>query len=46
MESGTATAVPPDTQDVQFLNDSDDPLVQSKINLEEDLGRFSRRLDL
>ena len=45
-ESRTATVVPPDTQDVQFLSDSYDALVQSKTNLEEDLGRFSRRLDL
>ena len=45
-ESRTATVVPPDTQDVQFLSDSYDALVQSKTSLEEDLGRFSRRLDL
>ena len=32
-ESRTATVVPPDTRDVQFLSDSDDALVQSKTNL-------------
>ena len=35
-ESRTATIVPPDTQDVQFLSDSYDALVQSKSTLEED----------
>lgn len=44
-ESRPATVVPPDTQDLQFLSDSYDALVQSKTSLEEDLGRFSRRLD-
>ena len=45
-ESRAATVVPPGTQDVQFLSDSYDALVQSKTSIEEDLGRFSRRLDL
>ena len=45
-ESRSATVVPPDTQDVQFLSDSYDALVQSKTCVEEDLGRFFRRLDL
>ena len=45
-ESRTATVVLPDKQDVQFLSDSYDALVQSKTSLEEDLGRYSRRLDL
>ena len=44
--SCTATVIPPDTQDVQFLSDSYDALVQSKTSIEEDLGRFSLRLDL
>ena len=42
--SCTATVIPPDTQDVQFLSDSFDALVQSKTSI--DLGRFSLRLDL
>ena len=45
-DSCTATVIPPDTQDVQFLSDSYDALVQSKTSIEEDLGRFSLRLDL
>ena len=45
-DSCTATVIPPETQDVQFLSDSYDALVQSKTNIEEDLGRFSLRLDL
>ena len=44
--SCTATVIPPDTQDVQFLSDSYDALVQSKTSMEEDLGSFSLRLDL
>ena len=46
MESHTSIVAPPDKQDVQFLSDNYDALVQSKTSLEEDLGRFSRRLDL
>ena len=46
MESRTSIVAPPDKQDVQFLSDNYDALVQSKTSLEEDLGRFSRRLDL
>ena len=45
-ESCTATVIPPDTQDVQFLSDSYDALVQSKTRIEEDLAKFSLRLDL
>ena len=47
-ESCTATVIPPDTQDVhvQFLSDSYDALVQSKTSIEQDLGKFSLRLDL
>ena len=45
-DSCTATVIPPETQDVQFLRDSYDALVQSKNSIEEDLGRFSLRLDL
>ena len=44
--SYTATVIPPDTQDVQFLSDSYDALVQSKTSIEEDVGKFSLRLDL
>ena len=46
MESRTSIVAPPDKQDVQFLSDNYDVLVQSKTSLEEDLGRFSLRLDL
>ena len=46
MESRTSIVAPPDKQDVQFLSDNYDALVQPKTRLEEDLGRFSRRLDL
>ena len=45
-ESHTATIAPPDKQDVQFLSDSYDALVQTNTTLEEDLVRFSQRLDL
>ena len=45
-DSYTATEISPDTQDVQFLSDSYDALVQSKTSIEEDLGKFSLRLDL
>ena len=45
-ESHTATVVPPHNQDVQFLSDSYDALVQSKTSLEENLGTFCQRLDL
>ena len=45
-ESHLVTVVPPDIQDVQFLSDRYDALVESKTSLEEDLGRFSLRLDL
>ena len=41
MESRTWIVAPPDKQDVQFLSDNYDALVQSKTSLEEDLGRFS-----
>ena len=44
-ENYTATVVPPDMQDVQFLSDSYDALVQSKTSIEKDLDRFSLRLD-
>ena len=45
-ESCTTTVIPPNTQDIQFLSDSYDALVQSKTSIEENLGKFSRRLDL
>ena len=45
-DSYTATEIPPYTQDVQFLSDSYDALVKSKTSIEEDLGKFSVRLDL
>ncbi|PFX17565.1 hypothetical protein AWC38_SpisGene18104 [Stylophora pistillata] len=43
-ENYTATVVPLDTQDVQFLSDSYGALVQSKNSIEKDRDRFSLRL--
>ena len=41
-----SAAALPNTQDVQFLSDSYDTLVQSKSSMDKVLKKFSRRLDL